>query len=267
VLLGPECGEASPILDQTQRPEIVAIVAFFVGRAFEQVKRRRNLGHFRTLVGRDRDAGIKIVFPSNRDAKPDGDMQLENAVSMSLAEGAAIARLIQALRDVRPTASIRLAESHDFADDGRPFISVGGPSVNRVSAQLIERFCPGFQVDNSLHTATFEAVSYSAAVRLKNLTRDFGFILSGHTEKGTRFAVIFGITPFGANIAARAYIGLKTLSHEHRRLVAGHRMLFITSADVDGYGLAVFSVSNIRVVGVQDLAGIADRPRATSAPD
>jgi hypothetical protein len=196
---------------------ITAAVSVIALRAWERLNEYRNFGHMQVLLGSRQNSPVKIVFP--RIAHGPASVGPSNAVNMSLAEGAAIARLITAIRVLRPKGEIRLVESGEFADDGKPFVSVGGPTHNRV-------------------------------------TRDFGFILSGETERGTPFIVIFGITPFGSNIAARAYVDIKQLTHDHRLLRRrGHRALFVVPGDVEGYGLAGYSISNIHLEGVRDLSG------------
>jgi len=178
------------------------------------------------------------------------------AVNMSLAEGAAIARLITAIRVLRPKGEIWLVESGEFADDGKPFVSVGGPSGNETSGALIRKLCLGLEIDVERAKVDFGETSYRATVTHNRVTRDFGFILSGETERGTPFIVIFGITPFGSNIAARAYVDIKQLTHDHRLLRRrGHRALFVVPGDVEGYGLAGYSISNIHLEGVRDLSG------------
>jgi hypothetical protein len=208
----------------------------------------------RVLLGRSQNSPVKIVFP--RIAYGPSSVGPSNAVNMSLAEGAAIARLITAIRVLRPKGEIRLVESGDFADDGKPFVSVGGPSVNKTSGTLIRKLCLGLEIDTEGAKVDFGETSYRATVTDNQVTRDFGFILSGATERGTPFIVIFGITPFGSNIAARAYVDIQQLTHDHRLLRRrGHRALFVVLGDVEGYGLAGYSISNIHLEGVRDLSG------------
>jgi hypothetical protein len=230
---------------------VLATLGFVAGQAFQRVKDRRSYGHIGLLLGRARKEPIVFVFPRSHDAG--GSAEPSNAIYMSLAEGAAIARLIQAVHSVRPGAKVNLTESHGFNQEGGPFISVGGPLVNPTSKELIARYCPELQIDPERHEARLRGMVCKTQIENDQVTRDFGFILLGETERGARFVVICGISPFGANIAARAYISIKDLSHEHRRLRQGHRLLFVTQGAVEGYGLAGYSISNVQIVGVHEL--------------
>jgi hypothetical protein len=81
-----------------------------------------------------------------------------------MAEGRGIGYLVLALRDAIGDVEIEYSMSAQFQDDGVPFVSVGGPSVNELSARLLELRAPSFSITYPEHTASYGALKASPQI-------------------------------------------------------------------------------------------------------
>lgn len=115
---------------------LLSTAGALAARGFEARRRRRRYGHLHLLTAGVRR--IQIVVPSLNvdDFLPQGSsiraMVPPNVRVMPMAEGGAIAQLVMTLSSVR-NCTVQLVPQESFQDDADLTISVGGPSLNRVS--------------------------------------------------------------------------------------------------------------------------------------
>ena len=228
------------LLEAFLPPILVAVAAFALGRVSDRHRRRRALGHLLELVG---SAGrVKLVAPSftvssfiprevrGRAALP------TNVHLMPYAEGVAIGRLMGVLAMLAPKLPLVTATSDNHEEaPGEVVISIGGPSVNAVSAALLADNFPEFQIDYPSHIGHFREHTFSPKVNAAHqLTEDFGFLFFARDPDGASRLVVCGIWAFGTALAVSTL-----LSAAHRPLLSQHislsrRALVVVHGTVHG---------------------------------
>ncbi len=224
----------------------VAALSFLGSKLITWWQRHTKLGHLKAFVG---DSGrVKIILssvPVISDADEFIRAQPANVLFAPAAEGAAVARLLLMLHEARKDLDVVLVPAAEFSETANdaPFISVGGPSVNSTSKHLIKRYLPNFEITYPAHEVKIGGSPYSAPQQRDGfLLEDYGFLLSGRTPTGTRFAVVWGVYAFGTMVAARALIELgdkKKYRGSERSGLADEKGLFLVAhGRVEGYQVA-----------------------------
>jgi hypothetical protein len=217
---------------------IVLAVSFFAGRIYEVIKRHSRFAHIGALAGGD--SVITIVLPRYEPSRFEHSMldnYPDNVAIMPVAEGEAVATIVRAAHSTRKGLEARLEACEDFTDKGLPFISIGNPTRNPVSARLVERYLHDYRSEYPMHSTHYGSMSFNPRLnRNGRLLEDYGFVLSGMTEAGSRFVILWGIWAPGAAIAAKTYENLKSQAREaFKRLTRGDSLFIIAHAEVDNY--------------------------------
>ena len=205
------------------------------------------LGHVYALLSSGQ--GITVVFPPGTTV-PTTDGRPENAVRMSLAEGAAIARVGQICRDARAGTEMYLVHPDDHRPNSGSFVVIGDPARSAWSKMWLERNFHQLQFSPEKRRLDYDSASWETRIVKGVARQDFGFIVVGRTDAKVPFVLLWGASEFGTNIAARAYGDLhRQLGGErYRRVLAGETWLFVARADVEKYGVRTDDVSNVSVV-------------------
>lgn len=227
---------------------VFAVLGFIGARFYDSFRKRRLLGHIDALLGTSRR--ITVVFPSGATV-PVAEGRPLNAVRMSLAEGAAIARIGQICRDARAGTDMYLVHPDDLHPNRGPFVMVGDPRGSAWSKMWLADKFPQLRFSPEEHRVDYDSASWETRIVDRSVKHDFGFIIVGRTDGGQRFAMVWGTSEFGTNIAARAFADLHgRLSRErYRDVLSGENWLFVARAVVEGYGVRTDDVSNVSVVG------------------
>ncbi|NUR73095.1 MAG: hypothetical protein HOU81_19945 [Hamadaea sp.] len=227
---------------------IFTVSGFVGGRAYATFRRRRALGHVRALVGSGKR--ITVVFPASTLPGPEGTPV--NAIRMSLAEGAAIARIGQLCRDAKPDTDMYLVHPNDHHPNRGSFVMVGDPAMSVFAKRWLATNFPHLRISPENRRVDYDGTRWETNVVEGVVRRDFGFIAIGRTETGQRFALLWGASELGTNIAARAYGDLhRQLSRErYEKAVRGQSWLYVARGDVDGYGVRTDDVGNVMIVAI-----------------
>jgi len=169
---------------------------------------------------------------------------------MSLAEGAAIARIGQICRDARTGTDMYLVHPDDHSPNSGSFVMLGDPARSAWSKSWLEKNFHQLQFIPDERRLKYDNASWETRIVNGVARQDFGFIVVGRTNAQIPFVLLWGASEFGTNIAARAYGDLhRQLSGErYRRVLAGEPWLFVARADVEKYGVRTDDVSNVSVV-------------------
>jgi len=226
---------------------IVTALSYLGSRFITWWERHARLGHLADFIGDSKEVRIVLSsVPVLSDADEFMRAQPANVLFSPTAEGAAVARLYLKLHEAkRKRFHVELNPAKEFSETGNkaPFISVGGPSVNAVSAHLIEHHLPNFRIDYPRHEVFIGGHRFQAPEQRDGfLKEDYGFILSGRTDNGTPFAVVWGVYAFGSMVAARALIELsdrrKYRKSERSRLFSRDGLFLVAHGRVNDYQLA-----------------------------
>jgi hypothetical protein len=223
----------------------VAVLSFLGTRLFTWWQHHTKFGHLRDFT--EGSKRVKIILssvPVISDADEFIRAQPANVLFSPTAEGAAVARLLLKFHDIRKDLQVELQPAKEFAETANdaPFVCVGGPSVNEISDHLIKRYLPNFEINYPGHEVKIGGSPYSAPQQSNGfLLEDYGFLLTGRTPTGTRFAVVWGVYAFGTMVAARALVELgdkKRYRKSERSGFSKDEGLFLVAhGKVEGYQL------------------------------
>ena len=161
---------------------------------------------------------------------------------MPLAEGRAIAQITQAINLISPTCEIIIQSPDEFSDDGIPFISIGGSSVNSVSGDLISKYWHDFELHYPEHFAQYGDILYKPTVKENHLLSDFGFAFNTTANSGTKSIVFCGVWAFGTEMAVKSYLGLSITKDNmdlKNKLSSKDNLLIISTSDISSYGIGM----------------------------
>lgn len=225
----------------------IALITTGITGIFSQVyfrllkwRQLRHLGHLRT-----KDGIIKIVIPTILKASFPKDHFSENAIIpdniplMPMPEGRALANLVSGISDAIRGVDIKFVTHNDFVDDGvTPFVSIGGPSVNEVSREILNQMVPGFRIQYPDHIGYFGSRKMSPRVEKGILLEDFGFLFQGKSRLGTRCIVVCGVWATGTELACVTYAGSvqnDSVSKVRRLLFRQSELFVVLKATVQNY--------------------------------
>ena len=214
---------------------------FGIARLLDYRRKRRKLGHVLALLGSSKS--ITIVFTPGITESVTGVP--ENAVRMSLVEGAAIARIGQICRDARPGTEMSLIHPDEHSPNRGPFVMVGDPSRSAWSSNWIDKHFPQLEFRPDRRRLDYDNASWETGMRNNVVEQDFGFIMVGRTENSVRFVLLWGASEFGTNIAARAFADLHHFlrREDYGAVVDGEARFFVARAEVERYGVRTDGVS------------------------
>lgn len=212
-----------PLLNEVVAGILVSAFTLVAKRGYDSLTTRRRLGYLYSATARQQPITIVLPrVPVERFSVLDPNDEIgdvihhspRNVLFMPMAEGDSIARLALTLQSIRPRAKILFVDASRAAEGEALLISVGGPSVNGMSASLIQRYLPDFRIDYPQATrAEFAATTFRARFsKGGDVTEDVGFILKTPTRShGAASIVLWGILAFGTGIATQALLDLKGL--------------------------------------------------------
>ncbi len=228
---------------------LFAALGYAGTRVYDALRIRRRLGHVYTLLGSaDR---ITVIFP--RTTLPAIEGRPANVVMMSLTNGAAIARIGILCRDARPKTEMVLVHPDDFHAQDGPFVMIGNPADSPWSMTWVSENFPKLRSSPEDHYVGYDMARWETLIEDDKVKQDFGFIIVGKTATSNshHFALLWGSSEFGANIAARTFSDLSAhgLSREiYREIRDGESWLLIVRAQIVDYGVRTDDDSKIRIV-------------------
>jgi hypothetical protein len=128
-----------------------------------------------------------------------------NIKLMPMNEGKAIAKISRIFQEVFPDIEILLESHKSFTASEKPFICIGGPSVNSISKSILGEHFSSFRILYPEHKAERDSIKYEPKYDSRgNLKEDFGFVF--HTpHAGTRAIVLCGVWAIGTEIACEYF--------------------------------------------------------------
>lgn len=206
----------------------VLAITFTAGLASDSLNRRRRFGYLRNWLGNGR--GVIILLPNFRPYCKGDDFishQPANVLLMPAAEGSALARLVIGIRKVKHRVNIQIinGDKYPWNPDHLPVISIGGPSVNDVSKELLA-YHPDFGISYPQHDAHVGNISYKPRQTDGAIVEDYGFTATGE-HMGAPYAVLFGVYSAGTWAATQTFINLQ--SKIYRKKLARREPLFLVS--------------------------------------
>ena len=164
---------------------------------------------------------------------------------MPMAEGGAIAQIVTMLHWIG-CRDYHLVPQEGFDDDANLTISVGGPSVNAVSANILQTYFPAFRIEYPGHVASYGTMTFDSAKAADGTLReDYGFIASVTGQSGRRYVVLCGVWAMGTQIATDALLNLPRDSEVSNDLRHDRNVFAVTHGTVTG-----LSHGHAEVVGV-----------------
>lgn len=223
----------------------VLAITFVAGQVSVLLNRRRKRGHLNRWIGKC--DGVYIILsnflpPINEDEFL--RRMPKNVVFMPAAEGAAVARLVIALRTAKRRINIHFT-SKDYPANPRhlPVICIGGPSVNAVSKEILAKNHPEFRIEYPQHDAYVLNKRFKPDVENDEIIEDYGFLAGGEFH-GAPYVVLCGVYSSGTWAAAQVLITLKDRNYR-RRLIGREHLFLVSHTEVDGFELNPDRVSLI----------------------
>jgi hypothetical protein len=222
-----------------------AFLAISFGWSLRRLNDWRDFAHVTRFIGGG--SHVKIVVPgsviSSFTIRLD-DRMVEarvprNVLSMGMSEGQAVAEMMAAIHRVSPKTKLDVVPAPHFHDDGTPFVSIGGLSINIVSRRYVARFFPYFSIQYPEHVASWAGTMiYKPRFNGDELLDEYGFAFIGATDR-TRFLIFFGVWTFGTLIAVRSYLALKRQATVYGQLFGKQRTLLVAHGSVSTYSVDV----------------------------
>lgn len=234
----------------------VTLVAstFALGWLSKKLKDQRSLGHVKTFIGDSRC--VKVVISSTvisklsiaRDNGSSSEAIIpHNHPQIPMPEGQAIAEIVQAIgNSTAQKVKILVVPAADFQDDGTPFVTIGGPSINIVARKYAAQYFPDFGIKYPEHVANWRGSTiYEPKLRENKLLDDYGFSFTGTTAHNSRFILFFGVWAFGALAATRCYLSLPHKSDARERAVSNKPTLLVTYVKIAGYSIEKYELYSV----------------------
>lgn len=215
-------------------------------------KRQRRLGHLADMAKRGRS--VQIVLPGFElhDFLPRGTTERakipRNMLVMPMAEGSSIAQLTAAFHEIG-APDVKIVRQEEYQDAGLT-ISIGGPSVNSISHQLLRRTFPEFHIKYPEHIASFGSTWFVADTDSDGaLVEDYGFIGFGISPSGNPWVVLCGVWAPGTQMATTALVNLARRS-EIRQMIRRRKEFFaVVYGKVDGFVQHSLQIVQVRSRG------------------
>lgn len=228
---------------------VTVLITILVTRAILISGRFRRLGHLRQLSKLDDlvqivipDFGISTFVPQT------GTQRARiptNVRVMPLAEGEAIGNLVSTLREAG-YKKIELINQNQYQDSAPLTFSVGGPSVNSVTGDVMENEFPAFGMTYPQHTATVGSVSLKPKSDASGaLLEDFGFTALVKSSRQHTVICVFGVWALGTKVSIDALIAAKESPSFVKALKGGGPALVVSEAKFQGLAQKDLRVATI----------------------
>lgn len=221
---------------------IAIAIATCIGWVGKKAIDKWRLKHMKTLLNNSKS--VKIIFPIFYSPTfPDDNIAKganipKNIHLMPLAEGRAIAQIARAINLVSPKCEIIIQSPEEFTDDGIPFISIGGPSVNSISGEVIGKYWHNFKLHYPDHFAQYGDVLYKPTIKEQWLMSDFGFTFKTLTDSGTNSIVFCGVWAFGTEMAVKSYLDLSMQKGNvdlKSKFKSKDNLFIVSTSDISSY--------------------------------
>jgi hypothetical protein len=228
---------------------IAGIILSFGGWYIRYVYLRIRLKHLQYLLKKSKK--LKIVLPVfysplfTSESRGRGAEIPQNIFLMPLAEGRAITKFAQAVTSINSKCEIIYQTPEEFNDDGIPFISVGGPSVNSLTESILNDSWSRFKLIYPEHYAKMGDMIFKPEIAQNKLIRDFGFIFQTKLHSGTKSIIFCGVWALGTEISVSTYLKLfndKDKRYTQKKLRKGNDILIISEAEINNSNINVPNV-------------------------
>jgi hypothetical protein len=138
----------------------------------------------------------------------------------------------------------------NFNDQYDLTFSIGGPSVNALSADMLKREFPDFRIDYREHIAHYCTTTFEPGVdpQSREIVDDYGFIFRCSTHAGQTAFVLCGVHAPGTEIATKCLLGLRRSSEAARLIRAGKKVFIVSTAVLNGLRQGSWMVTETREV-------------------
>ncbi|WP_445357529.1 hypothetical protein ACJJIC_17610 [Microbulbifer sp. ANSA002] len=250
------------LLDFLSAPFVEAfLTASFIGSA-AILKKKFDAKDYKALWDKffgDSDSDIHVVLPLIKQRTLFSEITRtqsripDNVLFMPYDESLGIQLLKDRIERVYPKRKVIFHDSHNFVDDHKTFICVGGPAINVVSRDLLltRRIDEKFKMDFLGRYAIDEVDDsvYKSSVLGDSITEDYGFIFFSKNpyHKDSFICLVFGIWSHGTYSAIQALCGKGTHLPELAESLKLNKSLFaVTKSAVRGMVTGFPSVEKVR---------------------
>jgi hypothetical protein len=230
---------------------MVAAIASGLTRVFTWGRQRHHLSHLYAFFKHAKT--IQLIVPQFHTPEfvvdDDGTTAMipPNVPVMPMAEGGSIVQLVGALHSIG-CRNVRLVDQEHYHDEGHGTvtISVGGPSVNRVSARLLSQNAPDFHLSYPEHVATYGTTTFTPKRGGDNsLEDDYGFIAIGTTPKRGKCLVLLGVWAPGTQAATEAFLNVGHGSEADKLIKADRNFFAVAPVEVNGLEQSSARITNL----------------------
>ena len=237
---------------------LTALVIAIGAKTVRSIHRRPLRRIWNPIVGKQKT--IHLILPSFKLASfhieiANSDSPIpDNVVLMPFAEALGISDLKRTLEKLYPKKRVILHDSDRFTDFKESFISIGGPSINRVTHELVSvrKIDKGFSIHYPAHAAEDTVPPTAVYSPQKNgnmIIEDYGFIIISDnpfdTEK--RVCIVFGVWANGTNSAIQSLIGVNDSAKNIGTYVRKHRNVLVTTrSNVTGVFTGLPEIAKMR---------------------
>ena len=232
---------------------VLALLSFVAGWAVTNALSRQKLGYIRRIMP-DRGGTIRIISPridvpeyeSQTTARPTR-LPVNNPL-MPLQEGAAIARLSLAFRQVDSRVNVDVHLNAAPVNYDVLTVTVGGPAVNAATRSLVRSCFPSFAFPPEGVVIEFDGQVYDLSdVGAGEITEDYGFIAIARTGAESRTIALFGCFSHGTEMAAKTLLALHGNTAAIRAVRDADRAVIVVHGKVDGlrnFDVRIIAVAN-----------------------
>lgn len=229
---------------------IAAACGFVAAIVVGKVRSMRRFGHLNDLVPGDRR--VQVVLPSAqverflvKQEQTEADFP-SNVLIMPMAEGEAIARLMDALHSLPRRVEVSLTTDDAVGRGYGLTISIGGPSVNDFSRTALREH-PDFKLVYPEHTAHFGSMSFVPDRGPENdLVEDYGFLFLTRRAGGGTTIVLCGVWGTGTRAAVQGFLELREHRDVRKRLHKDQKLFLAFHTKLSSMGAADVDLIQIR---------------------
>jgi hypothetical protein len=218
---------------------ITAVIGFGFGITYSRIRALQRHRHLERLIPPDRR--VQLVLPSTqvKSFLVKGESKEahfpSNVSIMPMPEGEAIAVLVDCLRSLPGGVRVDLTTDDRVSNSYGLTISIGGPSVNHYSRNLLATDHPLFALKYPEHEAAYGSTTFvPKRGQSDDLLEDYGFLFSCRRDAQHRYIVACGVWGTGTRAAVRGLIEMQPSSDAARSLTSASRTFLAFQTHISG---------------------------------